>query len=376
MNAPLINPQHRPIGAAHHANGGTIAASLVTCFITLALTGCDSSPSAGPRSATSVAKTAPSGQSGQLSGIERSQLRERAFSILTAAGTGPDAEGRANAIEAMLDSPNRLEPLARRGLLDTNLGVRAVAATAVGKARLTNLVELVRPLMADPSPMVRIAATYALSQCGQNPDIEPLAVMLGDPNPLVRAQAAFVLGEMGNKSAVLMLRDASRDAMAMADPGAVRLMRLQLCEAMIKLGNREAIEEVRAALYPSRDEDLEATVLAIQIIGQVNDEQSAWRLRCLALDNHPQRGMMPPEIRLAAAAVLAKIGRPKGDGAFMADEFFQSQDPTRRAQSAAVYGATGRASTLPNLQVLLGDANPLVKISAAAAVVKVTAGPE
>jgi len=322
-------------------------------------------------------KTAPGTKTSanrQFSSVERSQLRERAFAVLNAAGNGTAAEGRANAIEAMIDSPKRLEPLARRGLLDTNLGVRAVAATAVGKARLNNLVDMVRPLTADTSPMVRIAATYALAQCGQNPNVEALAQLLRDPSPLVRAQTAYVLGEMGNKSADLMLRDASRDSMPMADPGAVRLMRLQLCEAMVKLGNRDAVEEIRAALYPSRPEDLEATVLAIQIVGQVNDEPSAWRLKCLALDSDPQRGMMPPEVRLAAAAVLAKIGRPKGDGAFMADAYYQSPEAPLRAQSAAVYGATGRAATLPNLEVLMADQDSLVKVAAAAAIVKVTGG--
>lgn len=54
----------------------------------------------------------------------------------------------------------------------------------------------------------------------------------------------------------------------------MRLLQLQLAEAMVKLGEDDQIATIRAALYPSRPEDLEATALAVQIIGQVKDRGS------------------------------------------------------------------------------------------------------
>ena len=81
---------------------------------------------------------------------------------------------------------------------------------------------------------------------------------------------------------------------------------------------------------------------------------------------------MPAEVRLAAAGALAKLGNPRGG--FIADEFARSDQPTLRAQSALVYGETGRFEHLPALSVLVNDTNRLVQISAATAILKIVEG--
>ncbi len=342
-------------------------------LLLLAASGCGpSGTSTGPAAngPSAAAQVTPPPTS--TANIDRSQMREHAVALLQASATGKLPEERANAMEALLPVPTRLEPLARRALSDENLGVRAVAATLIGKARLTRVVDAVIPLLTEESPMVRACAIFALSRCGREVDIEPLAQMLRDPQPLVRAQTAFLLGEMGNTSALPMLRDASRDPMSMANSAEVKLMRLQLAEAMVKLGDQGAIEEIRAALFPARPEDLEATALAVQIIGQVNDEKSAYQLKRLALDGEPPKGQMPAEVRLGCAAVLARIGLPRGDGSFMGDEFFNSPSAPLRGQAAAVYGATGKLGNLPRLADMMKDKEPLVRVAAAAAVLKIT----
>ncbi|MGQ0628177.1 MAG: HEAT repeat domain-containing protein [Phycisphaerales bacterium] len=343
----------------------------------LSLAGCgESSRRAGPPLDThaKAAASSPAGaaEAPRMTALERSQVREMALTAITKSAASPSAEERANALEAMLSAPGRVEPMAQRALMDESAGVRAVAAKVVGRAKLTRLTRFVEPLLNDPSPFVRVNAIYALSRCGRPIDPAPLASALRDPRPAVRAETAFVLGELGNPSALSMLRDAAKDPMPLADPGAVRLMRLQLAEAMVKLGDLNAIEEIRAALYPSRPEDLEATALAVQIIGQVNDEKSAYQLKRIALMNDQRAGAMPAEVRLGCAGVLAKIGLPRGEGSFIADEFAANQSPSLRAQSAAVYGATGRAGNLPRLREMLSDPEPLVRVAAAAAIVKIT----
>ncbi len=309
-----------------------------------------------------------------ISAVEVSQLREQALSLLSAASMSPAAERRANAIEALLPVPTRLEPVVRRGLADENLAVRAIAATAAGKARLKGSIEFVRPLLSDPAPMVRMGAIYALARCGEAVDQSPLAGYLRDQDLLVRAQASFILGEIANSTALPMLRDAARLSTPRADPTQARLMYLQMAEAMIKLGDDNAIHEIRAALYPARPEDLEATALAAQILGQVRDRGSTSQLINLVNTVDPQAGRMPAEIRLAGAASLASMGW--GGARDIALEYVGAQSGPLRAQAALTLGATGRRENLAPLAGLLGDPEGPVAIAAAASVLRITDGAE
>ena len=55
-------------------------------------------------------------------------------------------------------------------------------------------------------------------------------------------------------------------------------MELQIAQARVRLGDEEAIHSIRAALFPARSEDLEATALAAQLTGELNDRASAREL--------------------------------------------------------------------------------------------------
>lgn len=307
---------------------------------------------------------------GAMSPIAMGQLRERAIAVLTAAAVGPGAEERANAIEALIPMPVRLKSYAGAGLVDSNPGVRAIAAMAVGKTKLAELAPLVRPLLSDPLPQVRANAIYALVRCDIPVDPSPLAEMLTDSSPQVRAQAAFVMGELGEKSAVGPLREAQRRGMPKAAPGAVRSMELQMAEARVKLGDDEALVDIRTALFPARSEDLEATALAAQIVGQIGDRGSTDRLMFLTAEWDQNRNPMPAEIRLAAASSLAKLGHRQGS--FIANIYKDNPNDVLRAQAALVLGDTGWTDNLPTLTPMLEDPSGRVRVAAAAAITKIT----
>lgn len=307
---------------------------------------------------------------GGMDPVALSQLRERAIGILTASAASTSPEERANAIEALIPMPARLKPVATAGLNDSNPGVRAIAAMAVGKTRLTELAPLVRPLLSDPLPQVRANAIYALLRLDEPIDPSPLAEMLGDPSPQVRAQAAFILGELGEKSAVGPLREAQRRGMARAAPGSVRAMELQFAEARAKLGDDEALIDIRTALFPARSEDLEATALAAQIVGQIGDRGSTDRLMFLTAEWDQNRQPMPAEIRLAAAGSLAKLGHRQGS--FIAEMYKASPNDVLRAQAAIVFGDTGWTDNLAILTPMLDDPSGRVRVAAAAAITKIT----
>mgnify|MGYP000027918690 CR=1 FL=1 len=322
------------------------------------------------RAAVIAPADAPTARTSPTDAIATAQFRERALGILTAAASGEDSEQRANAIEALIPTPARLKPLLGPALADQNPGVRGIAAMAVGRARITDLAPLVGPLLSDPVPQVRANAIYALVRCGQDVDPTPLGEMLYDPSPLARAQAAYVLGELGEQSAIGPLRDAQRKGMPRAAPGAVRMMELQMAEARTKLGDDDALIDIRTALFPARNEDLEATALAAQIVGQVGDQAAIDRLMYLTAEWDRDRQPLPAEIRLTAAGSLAKLGHRQGS--FIALQYCKNPRDVLRAQAAHVLGETGWQENLPTLTPMLDDPSGRVRVAAASAVAKIT----
>lgn len=308
-----------------------------------------------------------------LDAVRLGELRERAISLLVAETESRNPEVRANAVEGLAATPSRLKPLLPALLADENLGVRTVAAMAVGKQRLTAAVASVRPLVYDPAPMVRAAAVFALRRCGDtSPEANPTPIgeLLWDSSPLVRAHGAYLLGELRDRSALPMLEEALRRQMPRALPAEVRVMELQFAEARVKLGDDEALHPIRAALYPSRPDDLEATALAAQIIGEVNDRRSIDQLVYLTARLDETKRPMPPEVRLAAAAALARLGLPRGE--FLANEFVNDSQPALRAQAALVLGRVGKTESLGTLERMLEDREARVRVAAAAAILQIT----
>jgi HEAT repeat protein len=346
----------------------------------LVLASCSAPPAVAPRAGAEPAtasqparaerESTPAASGGRLDAVAAAEVREKAISTLTAFASDPAPELRANALEALIPVPSRLEPLARAALTDTNAGVRAVASLAVAKAQLRGLREQVRPLLNDRASAVRAGAILAMQRLGEPVDPSPLAAMLKDGDPAVRAQAAFVLGELGNPSALPLLRSASRDPMTRADPVRVRLLYLQLAEAMVKLGDENAIHELRAALYPARPEDLEATALAAQALGQIGDRGSASQLYFLATRSDPRSGPMPAEVRLAAAGSMGRMGI--ADAASIPLEFRADPSPAIRGQAALALGDSRRADQLSTLRAMMDDAVPGVRLAAAAGVLRIT----
>lgn len=305
----------------------------------------------------------------ELSQIAQSQLRERAIEAVQAAAKSPSSQIRANATEAAGLVPARLSTVVDAGLADENPAVRTVAALTVGRERILDLADHASVLLQDPSPYVKAGAIFAVARCGQAVDQTPLATMLlRDPSPWVRRNAAFILGELGNPSALPLLRSAARQGLPGSSPEQSKNFELQLDEAMVKLGDSAAREAIRAALYPSRPEELEATVLAIQIIGTTKDQAAVDQLIHLADYKDPQGQKYPPEVRLAIAGTLAQVGLPKGD--FVVDEYVADPSPAVRAQAAWAYGQIASPGAISRLDALLSDSDASVRISAAAGVLR------
>jgi len=301
--------------------------------------------------------------------LARSALRERAIALVIEATQSESPLLRANGIEALQPVPTRVEPVARAALTDANLGVRYTAAMTLGKLSLCESTPMVRPLLGDPEPIVQAAAILALKRCGVATDPTPLADLLFSSDPKKRSIAAFVLGEMGDKSAVPMLRSAAKETGGAGLPVEQRLLQMQIAEAMAKLGDPEALQAVRAALYPGADEEYEVAVLAAQILGELKDRAAVRELVNRIEERTDGTFTTPPELRLAAAGALAKMGYR--DGAYVAEQNATSAVAPIRAQAAYVFGETVGEEGLARLEMLMDDQDPQVQLAAAAAIIKV-----
>lgn len=361
------------------ATQGTVAAAALALAAGLltSLPGCEQGgKSAKPSASTHPTSSTKDHGSGAVpitkdyaSPVVRSDLREAAIDSILACGRSRDASVRANATEAALLAPPRLESLVAAGLKDDNLGVRSVAAVVVGKARIKSLTPAVRPLLSDSSPFVRSSAIFALRKCGEEVDPSPLSnYLMSDPSPKVRAHAAYLLGELGDKSAAAMIRSAVKKTMPRAAEADLRLMQLQFAEALVKLGDEGQIQSIRAALYPARLEELEATALAVQIIGGLKDQGAVDQLIYLSAKADKAGNPMPAEIRLGVAAAMAQLGNRRGN--FIAEEFWNDPNAVLKAQSASVFGFTGVPQSLAYLERMMLDPSEQVRVAASAGMLR------
>lgn len=294
------------------------------------------------------------------------ELREAAIELLRQAMDSTYPLLRANALESLQLAPEAFDPFVRRSLVDPNYGVRFVAAMSIGQLRMTHLAHLAEPLLHDPSHSVQAAAIYALHRCGHQVDLSPLAAMIESNEPEVRGNAALVLGDLGDRSAAEMIRRAVHKPMPRIPLARIKLVNLQMAEALVKLGREEEMTVIRAALFAPNEQG-EISALACMICGRLKDGQAIPDLNNLALGQDESR--RPAEIRMAATWALAKIRSSKAQTA-VPMEYLENKQFQLRAQAASTLGEMGDPAVLPKLGALLQDPNPLVQIAAAGAILR------
>jgi apolipoprotein N-acyltransferase len=296
--------------------------------------------------------------------------RTSATTLLRNAATSQVPMFRANACEALNGSPDDLRAVVAPLLSDPNRGVRFVAAMEVGRAKLVDLADAVQPLLVDESDSVRAAAIFALTRLGRPVDPSPLGTMVRSDDPEVRSNAYLVLGELGNKSAVPMIRDTLGKGMRQVNPARVRVVELQAAEALVRLGEADGIEPIRAALY-APGEQSEFTALAAQQVARLRDDGS--RPILMRLIDGTGISARPTEVRVCCAAALAQIS--PADGAAVtkfARTLLQDREPAVRAQAAIALGAAGGPGVVPELEAMLLDSYPQVQLAAAKAILAAT----
>jgi len=168
-----------------------------------------------------------------------------------------------------------------------------------------------------------------------------------------------------------MLSEALLSPMPRALPAQVRVVDLQIGEAMAKLGDTGQLEPIHAALF-SRSDQGECIGLACQIVGTLRDQSAMPMLqRLIDADGTDTR---PVEIRLVAAVAVMHILRP-GPAALVELGLLGSMDmrPEVRGISAKLLGFFPTAESEAALSRLLRDRDPAVQVAAAASILKLAA---
>lgn len=316
---------------------------------------------------TKLSETKPLAMPAML-GSDPAEVRDAAFELLAQAAMSSDALLRLQAIEALQPAADRIGPVVRRGLVDDNRAVRFSAAMTIGQLRMMELAHLVEPLLLDESESVQAAAIFGMRKCDLKVDINPLARMILSEDPEVRANAALVLGLLGDPSAVKLIQHAIGRGLNRVPAARVRIVELQMAQALVRLGDEEGIQAVRAALYATAEEG-ELTALACLICGELRDGGAITYLEQLA--TRTGRYQRQAEVRMAATLGLARIGAEDIPAQVPLD-FVHSKEFQLRQQAAITLGWIAKPESLEALRSLLSDPNPLVQVAAAGGIVRLT----
>lgn len=320
--------------------------------------------------------------------------RDQAVQVIIQASQSQDPFHRANAIEAARHVPDRLMPMIRLALDDDAHVVRFTALTIVGQTRARDFAPLAERVEEDCKTQLRAlykklkdegyrlsandravirtelgyiqsvqgAALFAQRMCGKKTDISFLADMLVSSNPSVRGNAAMLLGHMDDKSALPMLKELSKKPMSRQAGESVVLTNVQVAEAILRLGDEQALDAIRAAAYSKFHE---VRVVAITTLGEQGDRRMNPAFREILAE---ERNNL--ELRLAAAYALTFSGDYLGENVVM--EAAKGAQPLHRSLAARALGRIPTPEAAKELVSLLNDPNRQVQLAAAAAIAKAT----
>lgn len=271
-------------------------------------------------------------------------LCERAFEQVDASAHSADAERRANAMELCeFLGPRRAEPLLAAGLDDLMMPVRFGAVINTARLDVRSLLARVRELASSPSPYERAAVIFGRRLMGDEVNLTPLAGMLTSDDSGLRGSVAMLLGMMGDTTAIPMLRDLARVPLpSTVIPVRGVIVRMQIAEARVRLGDESTYNAIRWGLFSDYQE---VRLLASTMIGRLGDQTMEEALFDILQDEG-----QPVELRVATLDALARISGGRVEVVGEALSFLhvvlqaaQSENSMLRAMAAQTLGSTEAA---------------------------------
>ncbi len=348
LASKIVARTYKPGGATADGQGHVAAQAFAgACAAMLLLVVPVACTPGGHRPATTPARRSPTA------------VRQKAVDRVLDAARSPDEFLRANAMETAIFLPERADSLLQVGFQDSAPVVRFAALATMGRLKLTSGVPSARRLLTDRDPSVRAAALFALGRCGEQVDPSSMAFLMTSPDPGARGNVAMLVGMAGDPAAIPLLKDAARVRMRMASPQRAAIIRMQIAEAVVKLGDEESIDAIEAGAFSQFDE---VRVLAVMTLGRLKDRRMEPALVSM-LDGPPI------ELQVASAQALAEMNH-RGLGLDIVLKAASSATWTVRVQAAAALGYFSQPQVSDKLATLLDDTAGQVRISAAAAVLR------
>ncbi len=289
-----------------------------------------------------------------------SKLKNKAFQVVSECLSDPDPILRSNAAEVV--GTARLAPLMPRIVQlfsDPVVPVRFQALLAAGDMKHTLASRNIQQICvtAQEDINVRMAAAYALVRMGSLQHAEYYRQQIRHPNSTIRANAALLIGKSGQRSGLPLLE------WAINDPQSDDRVRLQALESMAMLQSPSVYEKIWTLLISAFADD---RIMGIQAMAHLKSQEAISAIGTM-LDNEV------PEVRLAAAEQLGKLGDPVGESVVRKvlekplSGDMATQMRTRIMATLAV-GEIKSASLARYLPKLLKDPSRLVQLAAAKAV--------
>lgn len=284
---------------------------LVNVVCAIVLSGCSGQASA-------AAPNAPASSPVPLIHVNVKSLQSDAMNILQNGLKDSNAYIRSYAIEATVETGHKeLMPSIIQLMKDPTVGVRFAAATAAGDLKCVGCQESVRAMLKDENESVRVAAAYALAKIGQGQNVDMIRQSLKSTDQTARANAALLIGKLGNKDDLPLLYT------AMHDPDSSDKVRMQSVESIARLGDETMYRSKLWALQISKFAD--DRVIGIRGMGALNTTESRNAILTMLSDDIP-------EVRLAAAEQLGRLGDKRGEEEVIV--YFQTQPDLNQGSMA------------------------------------------
>lgn len=269
---------------------------------------------------------------------------------------------RANAVEVAATTRDLLlMPTVRKLLADEVIPVRFAAVLAVGDLQYGQAREEIARLLNDPNPNIKIAACYAIARLGDSQYYKVLCNAVDSEDQTVRANAALLLGKSGRQEGLRFLYA------AMQRSDSADKVVLQAAESIALLKDVQIYPKLWTRLISAYADD---RVVGIRAMGALGTEEARNAIATMLDD-------AVPEVRLAAAEQLGKLGDPAGEREVLAilDKNPGSDaDPEGQARikilTALAIGEIGTPAVGKHLPGLLRDQSKLVRLAAAKAVLR------
>jgi HEAT repeat protein len=251
--------------------------------------GCDSQAQQAPSAPPALPETA----------VKIQSLKPSALLVLEAALKSNNTYLRSHAIEVVVQTLQKdMLPQVVKLTTDSSIVVRFAAATAMGDMQCFSCENVLVSMLNDTDINVRIAASYGLVKLKQPKYHDLIIAAAKNTDQTVRANAALLLGKLGNRDDIPLLYEVLNDSES------TDKVRMQAVESIARLGDERIYRTKLWALLISKFAD--DRVMGIRGMGALNTPDAQGAIVTMLQDD-------VPEVRLAAAEQLARLGDKRGE---------------------------------------------------------------